>query len=92
MVKETDNLRVEKIADSETKKSAMADKVLLVHDGKKTDIGLPYLKNASVELKVLGCGLDDKVRTFKMKAKKRYKRLKCHRQSYTDVQVTKIKA
>lgn len=91
LVKEKTILRVEKL-DAEVGNTTNADKVLLVSDASSTKIGTPYIKGATVELKVLGAGKDDKVLIFKMKAKKRYKKTQGHRQLYTDVQVTKIKA
>lgn len=88
-VKEKDVLRVEKLGEAEGK-TVKADKVLLRTDGKTTHIGTPFLSGVTVELKVLKNGLGDKVHTFKMKAKKRYKRLKGHRQLFSEVEVIKI--
>lgn len=90
IVREGDVLRVEKI-EAGDKKSVSIDKVLLVSD-KDTKVGTPYISGSAVELELLKTGLGDKTITFKMKSKKRYKRLKGHRQPYTDVKVTKIKA
>jgi large subunit ribosomal protein L21 len=90
-VKEKDVLRIEKLP-AEAGKVHVADQVLLTNDGKATKIGTPYIPGASVDLKVLKTALDDKVIVFKMKAKKRYKRLRGHRQPYTEVSVVKIKA
>lgn len=90
IVREGDVLRVEKI-ETNGKKSVSIDKVLLVSD-KETKVGAPYIKDCSVELELLKTALGDKSITFKMKSKKRYKRLKGHRQPYSDVKVTKIKA
>lgn len=89
-VTEGDVLRIEKVLTEEGKKFS-TDQVLLVADEKATKIGAPLIK-ATVELQVLKTALDDKVRTFKMKSKKRYKRLKGHRQPYSDVKVLKIAA
>lgn len=89
-VKEKDVLRIEKLP-VEPGKIHSADQVLLTSDGKATKIGTPYIPGASVELKVLKTALDDKVIVFKMKAKKRYRRLRGHRQPYTEVSVVKIK-
>lgn len=91
LVREKDILRVEKLG-VEAGKSMEAKQVLLVSDDKATHVGTPYLKTASVGLKLLSNGLGKKVRTFKMKAKKRYKRLKGHRQPYSDVEILKISA
>lgn len=90
-VKEKDVLRVEKMAE-EPGKTATLDKVLLVADAKSIKIGTPFVPNASVELNILKTAKGEKVRIFKMKAKKRYKKLKGHRQIFTEVEVTKIKA
>ncbi|MBP9718778.1 50S ribosomal protein L21 [Candidatus Gracilibacteria bacterium] len=81
-VSEKDVIRTEKVDPSTAK-------VLLVSDGAKVHVGTPYL-NSTVALEVLGTGQDDKVITFKMKAKKRYKRLKGHRQEYNDMRVGAI--
>lgn len=91
LVREKQILRVEKLA-TEPSKTFACEKVLLTSDEESAKVGTPYLPGAQVALKVLSIGKDDKVRTFKMKAKKRYKRLKGHRQAFTDVEVTKIHA
>lgn len=89
-VQEKDVINVEKLnPDGNSKVST--DKVLLVHD-KETKIGTPYISGASVELKVLKTAKADKVYTFKMKAKKRYKKTKNWRQLYSEAEVVKIKA
>lgn len=88
-VREKEILRIEKSETPEGKTEKVA-KVLLKTDGKTTHIGTPFLENASVEIKILKTGLGDKVRTFKMKAKKRYKRLKGHRQPFSEIEIVKI--
>lgn len=89
-VKVKDILRIEKLPVDEGK-IATIDKVLLTSDGKTVKIGAPYVAGASVELKVLKTAKGDKVRIFKMKAKKRYRRTKGHRQMYSEVEVVKVK-
>jgi large subunit ribosomal protein L21 len=71
-------------------KSITVDKVLLVADGDSVQVGLPVLSGASVELKVLGHGKGDKIRVQKFKRRKRYRRVKGHRQDYTEVEVMGI--
>lgn len=88
-VREKEILRIEK-SETPEGKTAKVEKVLLKTDGKATHIGTPFLEGASVEIKVLKTGLGEKVRTFKMKAKKRYKRLKGHRQPFSEVEIVKI--
>lgn len=90
-VKEKDVIRVEKL-DAAEKKNISIDEVLLVSNGKETKIGAPYVSGAAVELKILKHGRNDKVVIFKMKSKKRYKRLRGHRQPFTEVEIAKIKS
>lgn len=89
LVKPKDTLRLERI-DLDDGKEMSVDKVLLVGGEGKTAVGAPYVNGSSVQIKMLGSGKSDKVRTFKMKAKKRYKRLKGHRQQFSDVEVLGI--
>ena len=91
MIKENDVLRIEKLSEA-VDTTTSTDKVLLVHNGKETKVGTPFLPGAAVELKILSTGLSDKVRIFKMKSKKRYKRLRGHRQPFTEVKVMSINA
>ncbi|PJC36520.1 50S ribosomal protein L21 [Candidatus Peregrinibacteria bacterium CG_4_9_14_0_2_um_filter_53_11] len=85
-----------KITEDETIRVEMVDpstcKVLLVSDGKTTQIGTPYLDNATVGLEVTHTGKDKKVIMFKMKSKKRYRRLRGHRQPFNEMKVGKISA
>ncbi len=66
------------------------DKVLLISNDKKTDIGTPALDGHSVEAKVLEHGRGDKVTVFKKKRRKDYKVKRGHRQEYTTLQIEKI--
>lgn len=68
------------------------DKVLLVADGADIRIGTPLVVGACVEAKILGHGRHDKIRVQKFKRRKRYRRVKGHRQDYTEVEVMKITA
>ena len=56
-------------------------------DGKDVTIGAPLIEGAKVTFKVLEHKLGDKIRVYKMKAKKRYRRNKGHRQSLTVLEV-----
>lgn len=78
--------------DGEAGKSITIDKVLMIGEGDSVKIGAPLLSGASVELKVLAHGRGDKVRVVKAHRRKRYRRVKGHRQGFTEVEVTKITA
>ena len=56
-------------------------------DGKDVTIGAPLIEGAKVTFKVLEHKLGEKIRVYKMKAKKRYRRNKGHRQSQTVLEV-----
>ena len=84
-------LKVPMHAGSEGKTLTFGN-VLLVADGDSVKIGSPLVSGASVEAKVLGHGKHDKVRIQKFKRRKRYRRVKGHRQGYSEVEVTKITA
>ncbi|MSR87359.1 50S ribosomal protein L21 [Candidatus Peribacteria bacterium] len=76
--------------DAEEGKSIIIDKVLLIVDGDDVKVGLPFVSGASIELKVLSHGKGDKIRIQKFKRRKRYRRVKGHRQGFTEVEVMKI--
>jgi len=77
--------------DAEEGKKVNFDKVILVSDDKKVEIGNPYVKGAKVEGKVISHGKGKKIIVFKMKPKKNYRRKQGHRQPYTKVEITTIK-
>ena len=80
----------EKLETEEGKKVTF-DKVVLVSDEGKVQIGNPYVKGIKVEGKVVSHGKAKKIIVFKMKAKKNYRRKQGHRQPYTKVEITTIK-
>jgi len=75
---------------SEVGKTITFDKVLLKSDGKKTEVGSPYLQGSVVEAKVLAHPKDEKVIVFKKKKRKGYKVRRGHRQIFTHIEVTKV--
>ena len=78
--------------DAEEGKKVTFDKVVLVSDEGKVEVGTPYVKGMKVEGKVVAHGKGKKIIVFKYKAKKNYKRKQGHRQPYTKVEITAIKA
>ncbi len=67
------------------------DKILMV-GGEKTIVGEPYIAGASVVATVEKQGRGKKIIVFKMKQKKKYRRKKGHRQSYTKLLIQEINA
>ena len=66
------------------------DSVLLVKDAKGTTLGQPYVKDASVELKVMAHRRGQKIIVYKMRPKKKTRRKNGHRQELTRVMVQSI--
>lgn len=89
-VVEGDTVFFEKL-DTEEGKKVTFDKVILVSDDKKVQVGNPYVKGIKVEGKVVSHGKAKKILVFKYKAKKNYRRTQGHRQPYTKVEITNIK-
>ena len=70
--------------------SIALDEVLLVADGDKATIGTPLVKGASVKATVLDQYRDRKQLVWKYTPKKRYRRLKGHRQYYPRLRIDEI--
>ena len=72
-VAEGDVVFFEKL-DAEEGKKVTFDKVILVSEEGKVQVGNPYVKGIKVEGKVVSHGKAKKIIVFKMKAKKNYRR------------------
>ena len=75
-VSEGDVVFFEKL-DDEAGKKVKFDKVILVSNEGKVEVGTPYIKGAKVEGKVIAHGKAKKIIVFKYKAKKT-KKYKLH--------------
>ena len=89
-VEEKDVVFFEKLVAEEGKKVTF-DKVILVSDDGKVQVGNPYVKGVKVEGKVVSHGKGKKIIVFKMKPKKNERKKQGHRQPYTKVEITSIK-
>ena len=88
-VTENERLKIA-LLEAEAGKKVNFDQVLLLDDGKKINIGEPFVKNASVSAKVLEHGRDKKILVYKKKRRKGYQRKNGHRQDYTLIQIDTI--
>ena len=82
-------LYVHRLEDKEGSKVAF-DKVLLIDNNGKVNVGAPAIKGAAVTAKVLEHVKGDKVIVFKKKRRKGYKVKNGHRQSLTKILIEKI--
>jgi len=64
--------------------------VLLIKNDKEIKLGKPYIKGASVTLKVMGHRRGAKILVYKMRPKKKTRRKNGHRQELTRVMVEAI--
>ena len=65
-------------------------RVLLLANGEEIQIGKPVIEGATIKAEILGHGRDKKIRVFKMKRRKKYRRTQGHRQAFTELRVTEI--
>ena len=86
-----DRFRVER-REGETGSEVTFDKVLMAGGDGGARIGTPYLSGASVTAEIVDQARDKKVLVFKYKSKKNYRRMRGHRQYYTEVVVRGINA
>ena len=74
----------------EVGKKKTFDKVLLLVEDDKVEVGTPYLSNVSVDATILEHFKGPKIIVFKYRAKQRYRVKTGHRQKYTRVMVDSI--
>lgn len=89
MIEEGQSLDLEKI-EGEKDRPVTFDKVLLLVDGEKIEIGTPYLKGRKVTGEIEKQYKDKKLYILKFKAKSRYRRRTGHRQLKTRLKIKKI--
>ena len=82
-------VRVERVP-GEVGASIELDQVLLVGGDDAVKIGTPVVEGARVSGTITAQGRHPKIRVFKMKRRKGYRRLQGHRQAYTEILVDSI--
>ncbi len=85
-----EKIKIEKL-EKEIGSEISFDKVLLVADGEKVDVGAPYISGAKVQAKVLNQERHDKLIVFKYHSKTRRRKKKGHRQYFTELEIISIK-
>ena len=86
-----DSVKVEKLPD-EVGNIVELSQILMVSDGSEVKVGTPLVTGASVKAEIVGHGRDKKIRVFKMKRRKKYRRTQGHRQAFTQLKITEINA
>jgi large subunit ribosomal protein L21 len=86
-----DVVRLETL-DGEVGSTVTLDDVLLVGEGDDIRVGAPRLEDVAVEGTVVEQGRERKVRVFKHKRRKQYRRTRGHRQAFTAVRIERVQA
>lgn len=86
-----EKIKVEQIA-ADVGQELVIDQVLAVGNGADLTVGTPLVAGASVKATVVAQGKHDKVRIFKMRRRKHYKKSQGHRQTYTELQIDAVSA
>ena len=84
-----EKLRIEQIP-AEVGAEIVLNEVLLVANGDDLKMGSPVVSGAAVTAKVVSHGRGDKVRIFKMRRRKHYRKSQGHRQNYTEIEIVGI--
>lgn len=72
--------------------SVTFDRVLYAADEDGVRLGAPAIDGASVTGEIVKQGRGPKIKVFKFKRRKRYKRTQGHRQGFTEIKITDVSA
>ncbi|WP_166266422.1 50S ribosomal protein L21 [Marinobacter caseinilyticus] len=89
-VVEGETLKLEKL-EVETGGTIEFDRVLLLADGDKIQVGAPVVDGAKVTAEVVSHGRADKIQIIKFRRRKHSMKRQGHRQWFTEVKITGIK-
>ncbi|MFG6449023.1 50S ribosomal protein L21 [Roseateles sp. BYS180W] len=84
-----EKIKVEQIA-AEVGQEIVIDQVLAVGNGAELKVGTPLVAGATVKATVVAQGKHDKVRIFKLRRRKHYKKSQGHRQTYTELEISAV--
>ena len=89
-VAQGDKLRVEKLPGNVGDAISLGEVLLVGSDDEATRLGAPFLSGAKVAATVVESGRGAKIRVFKYKKRKHYRRTRGHRQSFTALRIDRI--
>lgn len=90
-VAEGETLRVEKLVGTAGTKVTFGP-LLFADDAGKVEVGRPTVAGVTVEAEIIEQGLGKKIIIFKYKRRKSYRRKQGHRQPFTSLKITSIRA
>lgn len=68
------------------------DKVLMVGQGESVKVGAPYVNGCTVSATVVSHGRHKKIHIIKFRRRKHHEKWQGHRQNFTEIEITDIKA
>ena len=86
-----DVFRVERL-EGEAGGEVVFDKISVVGGDNSARFGTPWVEGAAVRAEIVSQSRADKVLVFKFKSKKNVRRLRGHRQYYTEVRIKEVVA
>ncbi|HET7650496.1 MAG TPA: 50S ribosomal protein L21 [Gammaproteobacteria bacterium] len=86
-----EKLKIEQIP-ADIGSEIVLDQVLMVADGDNVSLGNPLVAGAAVNARIIAHGRGEKIRIFKMRRRKHYRKTQGHRQNYTEIEVLGISA
>ena len=84
-----EKLKVEQIP-ADIGSEIVLDQVLMVADGETLKVGAPLVAGATVKATVVAHGRGDKIKIFKMRRRKHYRKTQGHRQNFTEIRIETI--
>lgn len=91
-VSEGDTVKIEKLSgEHKAGDKIIFDKVLLIDNGKDTELGTPYIEKAKVVGSFVEEGKAKKINVIRFKSKSRYNKRKGHRQIFNTVKIESLK-
>jgi large subunit ribosomal protein L21 len=84
-----EKLKIESIS-AEVGAQIEIDQVLMVADGDNITTGTPLVAGAVVKATVVSHGRGEKIKIFKLRRRKHYRKTLGHRQNYTEIEINGI--
>ncbi len=91
-VREGDVLEVNRFRDSKPGDNLTIKEVMMVGEGESVRFGVPWVAGAAVEAEILENKRGRKIRVFKKKRRKGYRRTQGHRQELSVIKIKTITA
>ena len=89
-VAEGETIYVESLTAPVGESVTLGEVLMVGGEGDQAKVGAPFLSGAKVAATVMESGRGEKIRVFKYKKRKHYRRTRGHRQGYTALRIDRI--